>query len=97
MIQKLAAETGVIGLAAFAAVVISFARLMLLARKKFPDGPDRHALLFLTLAAAGAVAYQLFNTNYWTGKMWLPIGLAVAASFALRDKGGKADRAREPV
>jgi O-antigen ligase len=83
VIQKLGAETGLVGLAAFLFVLASFGWLMFKGIRSMSHGPVRQAMLFLVAGAFGAVGYQLFNTNYWTGKMWLPIGLALAALHAL--------------
>lgn len=90
-LQKLASETGVFGLLAFAAVCIEFAWLCRRALARMSHGPARRATLLLIAAAAGEVAYQCFNTNYWTGKMWLPIGLALAALNALGPPQGDND------
>lgn len=82
-LQKLAAETGVFGLLAFLIVVFQFVRLLRRGLHGRRDSATRHAILLLSTGAGGAIAYQLFNTNYWTGKMWLPLGLALAALSAL--------------
>ncbi|MEK7655948.1 MAG: O-antigen ligase family protein [Patescibacteria group bacterium] len=89
VIQKLAAETGIVGVVAFIFVIISFGRLMTRSIRRLSDGPERNALLYLTVGAAGSVFYQFFNTNYWTAKIWLPVGLAVAATFVLLQKEEK--------
>ena len=85
-LQKLAAETGIVGLFAFGIVVFSFAGIGDRAWRALPEGPSRHVVLLLFTAAGGEIAYQLFNTNYWTGKMWLPIGIAIAAQHVMRDR-----------
>jgi hypothetical protein len=86
-IQKLLAETGLIGLAAAAWFLIETGRFVRRALKGFPPGsPERTVMLILCAAAAGAVAYQLFNTNYWSGKLWFPIGILIASSRALKSR-----------
>lgn len=89
VIQKLAAETGIVGVVAFIFVIFSFGRLMIGSVRRLSYGPERSALLYLTVGAAGSVFYQFFNTNYWTAKIWLPVGLAVAATFVLLRKEEK--------
>lgn len=79
VLQKLAAETGVVGLAAFAFVLGNFGWLVWKGLQRMPAGSARRAVFLLATSAAGAVVYQVFNTNYWTGKMWLPVGLTLAA------------------
>lgn len=82
LLQKLGAETGLAGLVAFAFVCVM---LCLYARDSLRSlhGPARIAAIYLTAGALGAVIYQFFNTNHWTGKMWLPIGIMLAAYRAL--------------
>lgn len=79
---KLLAETGILGVAAFALVLGDFVRRMIRGIPRIADSASRSAVFLLATSAGGAVAYQLFNTNYWTGKMWLPFGLALAALAA---------------
>lgn len=78
-LPKLAAETGLLGLLAFVLVCLEFARTCTRELKRLARGATHQAALFLIAGAGGAILYQLFNTNYWTGKMWLPIGLTLAA------------------
>lgn len=82
LIQKLLAETGILGLAAFAVFVAAAVQYVLHARTQL-QGAALQAFTLLALSAGGALIYQLFNTNYWTGKLWLPIGLMLAAGRAL--------------
>ncbi|MBU1032525.1 MAG: O-antigen ligase family protein [Patescibacteria group bacterium] len=84
VLQKLAAETGIIGLLAFGLVMYEFLWIMRRGLKDMKPGATRTSLMFLTTGAMGAVVYQIFNTNYWTGKMWLPIGIALAALYAFQ-------------
>jgi O-antigen ligase len=83
--QKLAAETGLFGLAAFALVLVEFFWFMIPRLRGLRDQEAYQATFFLLIAAGGSIVYQLFNTNYWTGKMWMPIGLALAAVNAFSD------------
>lgn len=94
-LQKLGAETGLFGLLGFVLVLFEFAWLVWVGWRRLPVGPARRAIVLLTASAGGAVAYQLFNTNYWTGKMWLPIGLTLAALNALRPE--VRDKVEQPL
>ena len=84
-IQKLLAETGSLGLLALAIFTLFTARYFYRALKSIGDPLSRRVFIFLLVGALSAFAYQFFNTDYWTGKMWLPIGIALAASAVLRD------------
>ncbi len=58
----------------------------------------RRVYRLLVAGAGGAAVYQLFNTDYWTGKLWLPIGLMLAAGFVLQlDNSGSRPAAKEPA
>lgn len=92
---KLAAETGLSGLVAFCIFLLEF---IFVARKRFVEIKDpvaSQAIVLLLAAAGGSVVYQLFNTNYWTGKMWMPIGIALAAFNAFADYEARQRRLEE--
>ncbi len=84
-IWKVGAETGLIGLSALMYFLIS---LVFFAKKELQYITSEHgkkmASLFLC-SAGGGIIYQLFNTDYWTGKMWLPIGFAIVGLALSRD------------
>ncbi len=85
VLQKLAAETGVVGIAAFGWVVFVFLTTMWRRIHQLEHALPRRVTVLLTAAALGGLVYQLLNTNYWTAKMWLPIGIALASVYALKD------------
>lgn len=82
--QKLAFETGLLGLLAFFILAASYAMKIREAGRWMEQNQSAKAFWLIVAGAGGAFAYQLFNTDYWTGKMWLPLGLALAASYVLR-------------
>lgn len=80
--QKLLAETGLLGVAAFA--IFTFAAFRFVVQTRWHlHGRSLQVFTLLAIAAGGALVYQLFNTNYWSGKLWLPIGIMLAAARAL--------------
>ncbi|MDQ7815065.1 MAG: O-antigen ligase family protein [Patescibacteria group bacterium] len=78
-IQKLMMETGVLGLAALLLLLVAFVVFVKQGLKSIASVRNQKILSLFIAAAGGAFVYQLFNTDYWTGKMWLPIGLCLAA------------------
>jgi O-antigen ligase len=88
VIQKLAAETGIVGLLAFAFFLGAFGYHVYQALRSIHLPHSRQIALLLAASAWGGIVYQFFNTSYWTGKMWLPIGIALAAFEVLRDPVG---------
>ena len=77
IIQKVALETGVVGLVFlsgfFAWLFITLRRLM------NHDEERRHLYETVFLTVFGALAFQLFSTSYFTSILWLPVGLSFAA------------------
>lgn len=83
-IQKLMAETGLIGLVAAAWLICAVFLFVRRARSHLRPHPMEYQVFtILAIAAFGALVYQLFNTSYWNAKMWLPLGVMLAASRAL--------------
>lgn len=97
--QKLLAEVGIIGSLAVLWLVwaaYTYTRDQL-AKWYARPSPERTVILVLAISAAGALLYQLFNTNYWTGKLWLPLGLLLAATRALRKEQRSDERLVDSV
>lgn len=84
-LQKIAAETGLFGLFALALLVWQIGQLFWKTQRSMTDAVWRRAHLLLIVGATGAFVYQLFNTDYWSAKLWLPIGIALASAQALKD------------
>lgn len=83
-IQKIIAENGALGLAAWLFIIAVLVQLFTRALKRYPS--SNHWLLPLILAGAGGLFFQLFNTSYFKGKVWLPIALGLAAVRLLEEK-----------
>jgi hypothetical protein len=95
-IQKLFAEVGLLGFLAVVWFIIAAYYFLKREIAKFPvHSKERIAITILAIAAMGSLLYQLFNTNYWTGKLWLPLGITIAATRAL--KACKHDSSNEPL
>lgn len=83
--QKLLAETGMIGVAAYILVTVTIAQLGWKIMKRI-GWVHRvgEGLMFAAIGVTGAWVYQIFNTTYWSAKLWLPIGLFFAAAMLCR-------------
>lgn len=84
-LQKLATETGLLGLFAISLVYAQLGRDSFRGWKRIAADKGKRAYILLCTGAGGALFYQLFNTDYWTGKMWLPVGLVLAAAAVLKE------------
>lgn len=83
-LQKIMAETGTIGLMALLFVIIQCMKICSASWKDIRHSTWREPFILCMVGASGACMYQIFNTDYWTGKMWLPVGIMLAASYVLR-------------
>lgn len=83
-LQKILAENGLFGLAAWLFLIIYLIKTGYQALKKYQT--NNPWLLPLIIAGGGGLFYQLFNTSYYKGKVWLPIILTLAAIRLLETK-----------
>jgi len=78
IVQKLLAETGLVGVI----LISSFFGICLFKifkAEKNSFGFDKYLFTTMLLSAGGAVFFQLFNTSYFSGVMWMPIGVSMSA------------------
>lgn len=82
VLQKILAENGLLGLAGWT-VFWGAALLALWRATRSAARRDRDLLFAVSVSVGGSLVYQLFTTTYYTGKLWLPLGLALAAVAVL--------------
>jgi O-antigen ligase len=87
MLQKVLAENGLFGLAAWMFILIYLLKVGYTTVHKYHR--DNPWILPLGLSAAGGLFFQLFNTSYYKGKVWLPITLFLLAAKLLEKKMAK--------
>lgn len=87
LIQKIIAENGFFGLAAWLFLLACLFKESYRALRKYQSANPW--LLPLFLAGAGGLFFQFFNTSYYKGKVWLPIAVALAAVRLLDTKYAK--------
>ena len=76
-IQKTIAENGLLGFIAWTFIFLVILKTFWQAIKK--HGSSHYWLSPLILGASGGLFFQLLNTSYYKGKVWLPIVLALLA------------------
>jgi hypothetical protein len=94
LIWKVMAETGIAGLAALAFVFLALAKeVNFILHRLTRDRPETIAYMYLLVGVIGMLAYELTSTTYWTPRLWLPIGLLLAAGrvFLEREAGRDPD------
>ncbi len=80
LLQKLMAETGIVGLASFGLLIVWMTRhIRQVWQALWSQREDHRAYAYLVAGVLGAFAYQLFDTTYWTARLWLPVGFLWAA------------------
>ena len=80
IVWKLMFEQGVAGLLTYA--VFSLSILAGIGRALWRKRSEMLACMFIL--AAGSFTYQLFNTTYYTSKLWVPVGIAVGIASIAR-------------
>lgn len=85
LLQKLAVETGILGILTFG-LFLTFVFYTL-----FQLRNGSYFYLVLLTMALGGVVFQIFNTSYFTSIMWFPLGLAIA-SFGIMEPYDKTNR-----
>ena len=91
VLQKIAVEEGIIGLMAFGVFMYILIR-MLLHLISYMHGDERHIVSVLLIMVSASFIFQLFNTSYFKGVLWLPIGMSIVVlSLSISRYGYKAD------
>src|SRR3989339_5655 len=81
VVQKLLAETGLIGFLTFFALLgYILLRLVKIYRQMPEEEQFKNIILALILTSLGSIVFQLFQTSYFVSKFWLPLGIALAAA-----------------
>lgn len=84
--QKILAENGSIGVIAFAFLLASlFSTFWQTITELYRKGQDTY-FLPLVVAVSGGIIFQFFNTSYYKGKVWLPVGIVIAAWYLIKQR-----------
>lgn len=78
VIWKLIYEQGILGLVTFFFFIGILIRRALLTLR-FSQGERKIIALVALVVMVGSVVYQLFNTDYYNSKLWVPLGVAMGA------------------
>ena len=81
VIQKVAGEMGLFGLAA---LILAFGYIIVRLARSYNALPatsrGKYIVAMMLVMSSGCIMYQLFNTNYYSAKLWIPIAIALAAT-----------------
>ncbi len=92
---KILAENGIFGIIAWLFILAYLFKISLLALKRYY--PKISWILPLCLAVWGGLFFQLFNTSYFKGKVWLPILLLFLAIKFLDERYVKKNKSSTPI
>ncbi len=85
VVQKLLAEQGIIGLITFGIFMAWIIRTILLRYRDANYTEEARSAYFVSFfLVLSPLIFQLFNTQYYSSKMWVPISLAIAQSILYR-------------
>ncbi len=91
-LQKTLAETGLVGLFALIVTISMILREMWKTWNALSRGRiEREAYAYLAVGVIGSFIYQLFSTSYWTPRLWLPVGIMLAAGRIFLEKEAERD------
>lgn len=82
-LQKTLSETGLLGMIAFVAALVSVVAQLWTGYAK-ADTAHRHILAAVCVMVVADVIFQLFQTSYYVSKLWWPIGIALATVTVIR-------------
>lgn len=86
VIQKLLAESGIVGLVTFVALALYVLWRTIRPFKTVVGERARKILLACVIVVTAGFFFQLFNTSYYVSKLWLPVGVALAAVRLVEEK-----------
>ena len=78
-IFKTLAESGIFGMASFILILIYILYVMFLGYQRYNKTSYALLLLGMVLVVVGGIVFQLFSTDYYMARFWLPMGLALAS------------------
>lgn len=81
VVWKLLFEQGALGLLAFAALVGACFYRVYRSWQSVYWSSGRIIMQSMLIMMSGAAVYQVFNTMYYTSKLWVPMGVGLAASY----------------
>lgn len=76
-LQKIGSEMGLLGLFFYIALIWVLALPLWRAYKSVKNQRDKIIIVLAALVVILSAFYQVFNTNYYSAKMWIPLTLAV--------------------
>ncbi len=82
--QKVLAENGLVGLILFFAFVAAIFIYLLKTLFQYPQ--FKKILLPLFCASGSIFLFEIFNTSYYKGKLWLPIAISLAVAYLAQTK-----------
>jgi putative inorganic carbon (HCO3(-)) transporter len=87
VVQKVLAETGILGFLTFFSLLGYALWRLVQTYKKIPENSSyKYILLALILTSVGSIIFQFFNTSYFVSKLWLPLGVALATARLAEEK-----------
>ncbi len=84
--QKVLAENGALGIITFIVFLGSMFMMFWKRIVQLYKKGKNNVFLPIVLGACGGLFFQFFNTSYYKGKVWLPLGIAVATWYIVNQK-----------
>jgi len=85
-VQKILVEHGGLGLLAYVAFLIALMLIFFVAWSQEKNKKEQMQLLSLFIMYIGIIVFELFSTSYYLSRVWIPIGIALAAVAVYKGK-----------
>jgi len=84
--QKISAEMGLLGLTAFIIFVAAIINFIWQRYRIIDNSKDRKLLIYIIVAVLSIFLFEWFDTSFYRGKIWLPVGIMIATAYILSNK-----------
>ena len=81
--QKLLVESGILGLIGYLLILFFCFRCYIAGYRAADNDRDKKIMLAFLMMFGALVVFELFSTSYFIARMWLPIGVGLAAAKVL--------------
>ena len=84
--QKIASETGILGLASFIAFIGAIGGFVYRKYRKIKDEFNKELFVYTIAASLSIFLFEWFDTSFYRGKLWFVVGIMLAAAYIFTEE-----------